>query len=30
MYVHVLDWVGGIKLSVIVKCVKKYIIYNAF
>ena len=30
VYVHVLDWVGGVKLSVIVKCVKKYIVYNAF
>ena len=24
MSVHVLDWVGGVKLPVIVKCVNKY------
>ena len=24
MSVHVLDWVGGVKLSVIVTCVKEY------
>ena len=30
MYVHVLDWVGGVNLSVIVKCVKKVYCIQCF